>query len=51
MSRGASPKRVADCGATYDHDPHLYRTERGRVKACDGSVTKRSAGPGRGVSS
>lgn len=31
----------ADCGATFDHDPHAYRTPRGKVKACDGSTTKR----------
>lgn len=31
----------ADCGAEYDHDPHLYRTERGKVKACDGTTTKK----------
>ena len=35
---------LADCGVGFEHDPHAYRTERGKVKACDGSVTKREAG-------
>lgn len=30
----------ADCGVTFDHDPHVYKTPRGPIKACDGSVTK-----------
>lgn len=30
-----------DCGATYAHDPHLYRTPSGKAKACDGSTDKR----------
>lgn len=32
---------TADCGATFAHEPHLFHTGRGKVKACDGSVTKR----------
>lgn len=39
MNKNTKP--TADCGATFDHDQHLYRTERGKVKACDGSTTKR----------
>lgn len=30
----------ADCGVTFDHEPHVYKTPRGKIKACDGSVTK-----------
>lgn len=32
----------ADCGADFAHEPHLFRTPRGKVKACDGSITKRT---------
>jgi hypothetical protein len=36
---------AADCGLPYAHHPHLYRTtKRGKVKACDGSITKRVTG-------
>lgn len=31
----------ADCGAAFGHDPHIWRTQRGKVKACDGAVNKR----------
>lgn len=34
--------RAADCGRTFDHAPHNYRTPRGKVKACDGAVGKRA---------
>lgn len=34
-------KGVSDCGRRYAHNPHLYETQRGKTKACDGSVTKR----------
>lgn len=33
---------MSDCGKNFDHAPHLYKTERGKIKACDGSITKRS---------
>lgn len=33
----------ADCGAKFAHDPHGYVTARNKVKACDGSTTKRGA--------
>lgn len=33
---------TADCGATFGHAPHIYKTPRGKVKACDGSITKRT---------
>jgi hypothetical protein len=33
--------RTADCGKSFDHEPHLYKTPRGKVKACDGSTDKR----------
>lgn len=32
---------MSDCGLNFEHDPHVYRTERGKIKACDGSTTKR----------
>lgn len=32
---------TADCGQEYGHAPHLYRTPRGKVKACDGDTRKR----------
>ena len=32
---------AADCGATFAHAPHVYRTQRGKAKACDGSTDKR----------
>ena len=35
------PPAAADCGLKYDHDPHTFRTERGKLKACDGSTSKR----------
>lgn len=31
-----SDDKAADCGAKFAHDAHLYRTERGKAKACDG---------------
>lgn len=27
---------MTDCGKDFSHGPHLYTTERGKVKACDG---------------
>lgn len=35
-------KNVSDCGRTFKHDPHLYETPRGKIKACDGSIDKRN---------
>lgn len=32
--------RHADCGATFEHDPHLFKTPRGKILACDGSTRK-----------
>lgn len=34
-------KKVADCGVDFEHDAHVYKTPRGKVKACDGSTRKR----------
>lgn len=31
----------ADCGVNFEHDLHPYRTPRGKIKICDGSITKR----------
>lgn len=31
----------ADCGAPWDHDPHLFLTPKLRAKACDGAINKR----------
>jgi hypothetical protein len=31
---------ATDCGKTYGHDWHLFATERGKVKACDGDLGK-----------
>lgn len=38
----SNKKPLTDCGATFEHDAHLYKTSRGKVKACDGSTTKRT---------
>lgn len=35
-------QKKADCGATFDHAGHLYKTKRGKIKACDGSIDKRT---------
>ncbi len=32
---------TSDCGKTFAHELHTYRNERGNIKACDGSITKR----------
>lgn len=36
------PKSVtpADCGARYNHKMHIFETERGKIKACDGTINK-----------
>ncbi len=27
---------TTECGADYEHDWHLFKTEKGKIKACDG---------------
>lgn len=39
------PESKADCGETFSHDPHIFRTEKGKVKACDGDLVKRLSQP------
>lgn len=33
-------KSPADCGEKFDHEPHAYKTPRGKIKACDGATGK-----------
>lgn len=28
--------RITECGVKFEHDAHLNRTQRGKIKACDG---------------
>jgi hypothetical protein len=37
-------KRLADCGVSFEHNSHPYRTRAG-IKICDGSITKRVSLP------
>lgn len=39
----------ADCGLTFQHDPHAYLLHSGLAAACDGSTTKRPSAPGEAV--
>jgi hypothetical protein len=36
----SNEKRTTDCGLNYAHSWHLYKTERGKKKVCDGSLDK-----------
>lgn len=33
---------MTDCGRDYEHDWHTYKTPRGKLKVCDGSIKKRA---------
>jgi hypothetical protein len=33
-----------DCGRDFKHTWHIYVTERGKVKVCDGDLEKRNEG-------
>ena len=32
---------MTECGVSYEHDWQLYRTERGKIKACDGKLVEK----------
>lgn len=43
IEKNLTKEKSDDCGLDYSHAWHLYRTPRGKIKTCDGSLTKRKS--------